>query len=531
MKVDLILRGGIVIDGTGNKPIVADVLVNGGKIVAIEKNSTAGANEIVDVTGKVVAPGFVDIHSHSDICPLVPYLPESKIYQGVTSELCGNCGISILPCSAESHEAIEKYCASELEIPMLGTEITTYTTAQYADYIKGHPVSGNYGMLVGHGTLRGCIMGFEDREPTEVEMQAMIERLDQEMTEGAFGMSLGLAYPPSCFAKTAELEKLAKVIAKHDGILAVHMRDECGGVLGSVQEMIDIAEHTGVHVQISHLKVMQTTNWHLFPQEMEMIDAANAKGLRVTCDQYPYVASALALSALLPHWAHDGGLEAMMNRVRHPSKELLEEMEVKMNGRGGPDGIMICSTRGAREDWEGKMIREVSDSLGMDPLHGALEILNVCGPEVFITTFAQDIEIVRQIFCRDDIATGSDGYGLSYNPEITKDKLHPRNFSTYPHALEWARKENLIPIETVIHKFSALPAQMMGLKDRGTLEAGKWADITVFDPNTIAEKATYSEPMQKPVGIEYVLVCGEFVLRDGKITDARPGKALLFGRD
>ena len=183
------------------------------------------ADEVPDVTGKIVAPGFIDVHSHSDICPLVSYLPESKIYQGVTSELCGNCGISIFPCCDEHREEIEQYCASELEIPMLDTRITTYTTKQYSDYIKNRPCSSNYAMLVGHGTLRGCIMGFEDREPTQEEMNAMIARLDSEMEEGAFGMSLGLAYPPSCFAKTNELEKLAAVVAKHGGILAVPAED------------------------------------------------------------------------------------------------------------------------------------------------------------------------------------------------------------------------------------------------------------------------------------------------------------------
>lgn len=531
MKYDFILRGGTVVDGTNRKPFRADVCVKDGKIAVIAENAAGEADEVLDVTGKIVAPGFIDAHSHSDICPLVSYLPESKIYQGVTSELCGNCGISIFPCCDEHREEIEQYCASELEIPMLDTKITTYTTKQYSDYIKNRPCSSNYAMLVGHGTLRGCIMGFEDREPTDEEMNAMVARLESEMEEGAFGMSLGLAYPPSCFAKTDELEKLAAVVAKHGGILAVHMRDECGGVLQSVQEMIDIAEHTGVHVQISHLKVMQTTNWHLFPQEIAMIDAANARGLHITCDQYPYEASALALSAMLPHWAHDGGNEAILENARHPSKKLFAEMEEKVNGRGGPDGIVVCSTRGKREDWEGKTLRQIADSLGVAPLQGVLEILKTCGTEVFIITFAQDLGIVRQIFCRDDIATVSDGYNLSMDPEITKDKLHPRCFGTFPHALEWARKEKLLPLETVVYKMTGLPAAMMGLRERGTLSVGKVADITVFDAETVADNATYSEPMQRPSGIEYVLVAGQVILRDGKITDAKPGKALLHSRD
>ncbi|MBQ1242718.1 MAG: amidohydrolase family protein, partial [Oscillospiraceae bacterium] len=202
MTYDLIIRGGTVVDGTNRPPFPADLFIKDGRIAAIGKDDGAEAARVIDAAGKIVSPGFVDIHTHSDICPLVPYLPESKIYQGVTSELGGNCGISILPCSDERRAEIEKYCASELEIPMLDTRIVTYTTRAYDEYIKARPTSSNYGMLVGHGTLRGCIMGFEDRDPSAEELEAMRERLDREMSEGAFGLSLGLAYPPSCFSKT-----------------------------------------------------------------------------------------------------------------------------------------------------------------------------------------------------------------------------------------------------------------------------------------------------------------------------------------
>ncbi|MBQ5800164.1 MAG: D-aminoacylase [Oscillospiraceae bacterium] len=531
MTYDLIIRGGTVVDGTNRPPFPADLFIKDGRIAAIGKDDGAEAARVIDAAGKIVSPGFVDIHTHSDICPLVPYLPESKIYQGVTSELGGNCGISILPCSDERRAEIEKYCASELEIPMLDTRIVTYTTRAYDEYIKARPTSSNYGMLVGHGTLRGCIMGFEDRDPSAEELEAMRERLDREMSEGAFGLSLGLAYPPSCFAKTEELVSLAQIVAKHDGILAVHMRDETSGVLDSVREMIHIAERTGVHVQISHLKIMQKTNWHLADEELALIDGANARGLRITCDQYPYTASALALSAFLPHWAHDGGMEAMMERVHHPTAQMLAEMDVKLEGRGGPKGIVICSTRGIREDWEGMTIEAIAASLGLDHLQAVLEILKTCGTEVFVITFAQDEGIVRRIFCRDDMATASDGHNLSLDPEITKDKLHPRNFGTFPHAIEWARDEKLLPLETVIYKITGLPAKMMGLTQHGTLEVGKVADVTIFDHAKVADRSTYSDPMQKPEGIETVIVAGEVILEAGKITDARPGRALLFGRD
>lgn len=529
MKYDRILRGGTVVDGTGAPGRRADLAMKDGRVFFPEAD--AEAEEILDVSGLTVCPGFIDIHSHSDICPLVPYLPESKLYQGATSELCGNCGISILPCNDERREEIENYCASELEIPMLGTKITTYSTAAYARHLEAHPMSTNYGMLVGHGTLRGAVMGFEDRPAAPEEMRRMEEILEQELLDGAFGMSLGLAYPPSCFAPPEELERLARVLARHDRLLTVHMRDEGAGVLDSVREMIGIAEKTGVHVQISHLKVMQKPNWKLFPEEMRLIDEANARGLRVTCDQYPYTASALALSALLPHYAHDGGIEAMLETVRRPDERLLRETSVKFETRGGANGVMVCSTRGVRPDWEGKFIGEIAEELGTDPLHAIMQILTLCGPEVFIITFAQDEKVVREVFSRPNIAVISDGYNLSYDPAITKDKLHPRCFSTFPHALAWARDEKLLPLETVIWKMTGLPARMMGLKTLGTLEEGKIADVTVFDPLRVKDRSTFTEPMQKPEGIEYVFVRGELIVDRGRITDARPGRALLCGTD
>ena len=529
MKYDWILKGGMLVDGTGAPGRKADLWVKDGRIFFPEEN--AEAERTLDVSGLVVSPGFIDIHSHSDICPLVPYLCESKLYQGVTSELCGHCGVSIFPCSDERRKEIENYYESEMEIPTLGTPITTYNTAQYAAHFDEKPMSSSYGMLVGHGTLRIEVIGFIDRPATPEELRRMEEILEEELKQGAFGMSLGLPYPPGCYAPQEELEALARVLARYDRLLTVHLRDEGAGMIGSVNEMIGIAEKTGVHLHISHLKVMQKPNWKLFPEVIRLIDGAKARGVRISCDQYPYTASALSLTALLPLWARDGGPAAMLERIQEPDERLLRETSDKFETRGGAQGIMICSTRGARPDWEGKYIGEIAQELGTDPLHAIMDILKICDLEVFIVTFAQDEKIVREVFSRPDVAVISDGFNLSYDPEIMKDKLHPRSFSTYPRALAWARDEHLLPLEAVVRKMTGLPAEMIGLKQRGFLKEGMIADVTVFDAERVRDKSTFIEPMQKPEGIEYVFVKGEMIVDRGRITDARPGRALLCGID
>ena len=526
---DLAIRNGLIVDGTRAPVRRADLWIKDGRIAGIGRFDGEAAKEI-DAAGKAVAPGFLDIHSHSDGCVLVPYRPESKLCQGVTFELCGNCGISILPSTPESRAEISEYFTSDLQLPMEGVEISTHTVTDYAEQSAAAPKAGNYGLLIGHGTLRGCVMGFENRNPTPDELRQLEERLAAEMERGAFGMSLGLIYPPSAFAETWELDALARVVRKHHGILSVHMRNEGPRVFEAADEMLGVAERTGVHLEISHLKIMTKSLWGRSQDLLDKIDAARARGADVTCDQYPYYASSTSMTAMIPKWAHDGGVPALMERVMHPGKRLLDDIAAEMESRGGPDRVLVASTRGGHPAWEGRTVEQIAGELSCGPVEAVVKILQTCGAGVSCIYFSQYEEDVERILRRTDIAVGSDGYGFSYDPAITRDMPHPRNFGTFPHAIELARDKKLLPLEDIIYKMTGLPAGIMGMSERGILAEGKAADITIFDPETIRDNSTFTDPVKRPSGIGTVLVAGTVVLEIGEFTGAAPGRVLLHGR-
>ena len=325
---DLIIQNGLIVDGTRRKPYRASLCIQDGRIARIAQESIpAGqARRVLDASGLAVAPGFIDIHSHSDACPLVDYQPESKLYQGVTTEIVGNCGTSILPNTPERLAANQEYFFSELELPVGDLQLNgLYHLEDYQKAVETHGCSANYGLLVGHGTLRAAVMGFDDRDPAPEELEAMKDLLARELEAGAFGMSLGLIYPPSAYGREEELTALARVLREHDALLTVHMRNEGPRIFQAVDEMLGIALRSGVHLQISHLKLMGKPQWGRAEELLERIEAARREGAVVTCDQYPYTATSTSLSALLPHWAHGGGVPAMLQRVKAPTQALKDE--------------------------------------------------------------------------------------------------------------------------------------------------------------------------------------------------------------
>ena len=339
---DLIIQNGLIVDGTRRKPYRASLCIQDGRIARIAQESIpAGqARRVLDASGLAVAPGFIDIHSHSDACPLVDYQPESKLYQGVTTEIVGNCGTSILPNTPERLAANQEYFFSELELPVGDLQLTgLYHLEDYQKAVEAHGCSANYGLLVGHGTLRAAVMGFDDRDPAPEELEAMKDLLARELEAGAFGMSLGLIYPPSAYGREEELTALARVLREHDALLTVHMRNEGPRIFQAVDEMLGIALRSGVHLQISHLKLMGKPQWGRAEELLERIEAARREGAVVTCDQYPYTATSTSLSALLPHWAHGGGVPAMLQRVKAPTQALKDETGEEMENRGPDSGL------------------------------------------------------------------------------------------------------------------------------------------------------------------------------------------------
>lgn len=514
------LINGLVVDGSGRKPYHANVYVADGKIAAITE-AMLPAKETLDVSGLAITPGFIDTHSHADLAHFKDYPMLSKVAQGVTMELVGNCGTSVMPALGDRLDQINQHLKAKK-----GRDSFLSVT----DYAREGNEKGacmNYGTLIGHSNLRLAVMGFVNRDPSPKEMEEMTALLDREMQRGAFGMSLGLIYPPSAFCKTWELVELAKVIAKYDGILAVHMRNEGPKIFEAVQEMVDIAEQSGVHVQISHLKLAGKPQWGKHPQLLKMITDARARGLNITCDQYPFPASSTGLSALVPHWAHEGGSAQMVERLKAKEGDICEKIAEIIESRGGPQCVFVVTTHGSNPQCDGKFINQLMEELSMNAVEVVLKLLidgNGAISCIYFTMSEQDMLAIMQ---QDYICVGSDGSSMSHDPEITRYSPHPRNFAAFTQYFQTVREHKLLPLEQAVYKVTGLPAVILGIRDRGLLQEGMAADIAVFDPEKIASRSTFAESRAWPVGVYHVLVNGQFSIRDGEPTGCNPGKVLL----
>lgn len=512
---DLILKNGLVIDGTGAAPYSANVCILDGKIAAITAESPE-AKEILDVNGLAVTPGFVDIHSHSDAQPFTGNVYDNYLLQGVTTQVVGNCGTAMVPTFSLIPGKENDYSMSKRGHKGF---------ASVADYLneltKMQPMA-NYCTLAGHANLRSSVIGYEDRIPTDEEMALMCQKLDEEMKKGAFGMSLGLIYPPSSFAEKEELVALAKVIAKRNGILSVHMRNEGPRLFQSVEEMLEIARLSGVHLQISHLKLMGKPQWGKAPQLTAMIEKAQAEGVTVTCDQYPFPASSTNLTALVPRWAADGGTQAMLKRVEAKEATILADIAREMDNRGGPHCVLVVGPN-RFATYVGKTIQDISVEVGLSPEETVRKVLLETKATAKCIYFSMDEGDIHHIMQKDWVCVGSDG---SDQCIATAPAIHPRNFATFPQYFQTVREHKLLPPEKMVHKATGLTASILGMTDRGTLEVGKWADICVFDPEHFSSHSTFLTPQKPPVGMYHVLVNGQFAVKNHAITQARCGKAI-----
>ena len=519
MRYDLILSGGLVIDGTGRKPYMANVCVQDGKIACITTD-TADAKEILDVSGLAVTPGFIDTHSHSDANLLLDAPTESKLAQGVTTEIIGNCGMSVLPATEGYYQEIDDYVQLNY-----GTHARN-SVSDYARDVEEKGLSINCGMLVGHSMLRMAVMGFVNRDPDAREMEQLKQLLDRELRRGAKGMSLGLIYPPSAFSSQEELVELSKVIAQHNAILAVHMRNEGAKVFEAVDEMITIGELSGAHIHISHLKLMGKPQWGRSQELLNKIRAARDRGVHITCDQYPFHASSTLVTAMVPHWAHAGGPEAMMRRLENREGTIYQEIQKEMENRGGPHAVLVVSTKGAHPAWEGKFMDEISQELGVDPVDAVIRVVLETKTVGECIYFSMDRQDVLNIMKEQYICVGSDGNALSFDKNFTKSNVHPRHFAAFSEYFQTVREEQLMPLETAVHKATGLAAEIMNIKDRGVLAEGMAADIAVFQPDTFGSCSTFMESRIPPVGMRHVLVNGKFAVQDGVITQNRNGKVI-----
>ncbi|PYN36212.1 MAG: hypothetical protein DME01_09510 [Candidatus Rokuibacteriota bacterium] len=523
---DLLIRGGHVIDGTGAPGIDADVSVSSGRIVAVEHRSSRPAHRVIDARGQVVAPGLIDIHTHSDFTlPLNPRA-ESKIRQGVTLEVVGNCGFSAAPALPDRVAMLREYLAPSA--PSLPFAETTFT-----EYVAGFPASSvNVILQIGHHTLRLMTAGMENRPLTSAETSTMEILLAEALAAGAWGLSSGLFTAPGCYADPAEIHALARVLRRHGAAYSSHIRDEADHVGDAVREAIEVAEATGVHVQIAHLKLSGVDNWGGARRLLGEIAAARARGLPVDCDAYPYDTATNPLRNLLPRWIVEGGIPAMLDRLGRAEArariraDLAREGLTNFGRIPSWDVVRVAIAPNQPQD-AGRTLGEIARRRRVDPLDAVCDFLiaDRGATRILITSMSE--KDVHEITGTPWVLVGSDANALATSGVTSQGKPHPRSYGTHARLLgTFVRDLGLLSLPTAIHKTTGASAAALGLVDRGLLRAGCWADVTVFDPARIADLATYDEPHQYSVGVSTVLVNGEVVLDGGDHTGTLPGRVL-----
>jgi N-acyl-D-amino-acid deacylase len=522
---DFAIKNGLIVDGCREKPFIGSVYTKGNHIAQICKDPSLPAAQSIDAHDLVVAPGFVDIHSHSDLSFLSTPTLAGKLLQGVTFELTGQCGISAIPINEQNRAETLRTVGTSMGVFFNESAFDAVDFSTYRQALTENGIAINQSMLIGHGTLRSFVIGFEMRQLTSEELSRMCRILEDLLSQGALGLSLGLIYPPGSFCETDELIALATVVAQADKLLAVHMRDEGSNVFHAFDEIVEVARRTGVRLQISHLKLMGTTQMGNADKLLQKLEEARRSGIQIHCDQYPYTASSTTLSALLPQWALDGGTEMLISRLHDPSQwaQILADGTPKLLERGGSQSVVICQTANLYQEFEGKTLAEVAVAMKCSEWEAIREILTRTNASTYCAYHCIDRGDMLKIMARDDIAVASDGtaYDLSNLP----GKPHPRSIGTFPRFISIVREERLMPLEEAVYKMSALPARLIGLGDRiGKLTPGFPADITIFDFNETRDNATFEDPGRSPSGIAYVLVNGTLVLQNSVIAKSRPGK-------
>jgi N-acyl-D-amino-acid deacylase len=526
MKLDLKIEGATVIDGTGRSGGRTDVGVRDETIVAVGDLSRESAGSSLHASGKVLAPGFIDMHSHSDWALWGNRRAESKIRQGVTTEVVGNCGFSPAPVSDEHLDAVRQFA---LRLP----KALDFRWRSMREYLRAFDAGGtalNVVHLVGHGTLRVAAMGFARRAPDTGELTRMQKLMADAMDDGAWGMSTGLIYAPGSYATTDEIAQVAAVAARHRGFYASHIRGEGATLLDAVAEAIEIGRRADMPVQVSHVKAAGRPHWGKVTDALALIDAAAADGLDVMADVYPYTASSTSLRTMLPDWALEGGLDAMADRLRDPATRARLRTEMEQPGglaaRVGWDNVMVSSCT-QRTDAEGRRMSEIAAARGVDPFEAAVDLLLDEGGRGSMILFQLDEADVRRALVHPRVMIGSDGYALAPTGEMAGGKPHPRSYGTFPRVLgEYAREQRLLSLSQAIHKMTGMPARRLRLRDRGEIRVGAKADLVLFDARRVADAATYETPARYPEGIEHVIVNGRFVIKSGEHTGSLPGKVL-----
>ena len=527
---DVIIRGGTLYDGAGGKPYVADIAIDKDVISAIGNLDDARATVEIDAAGLAVAPGFINMLSWANESLIEDGRSQSDIRQGVTLEVMGE-GNSMGPLNAAMKQEILDRQSD------IHYDVEWDTLGQYLEYLEARGVSTNVASFIGAATPRKYVIGYDDRAPTPEELERMQQLVREAMREGAMGVASSLMYPPGLFADTAELIALSEAAAEFDGMYISHLRDEGAHMLEAVEELITIAREAGIRAEIYHLKSSGQQNWHLFDEAVQMIEDARAEGLQITADVYTYPAGSTGLNVTIPPWVQEGGFDASLERMQDPElrKRIKEEMNTPSDEwenmfliAGSLDNILLVNFRNEKlKPLTGKTLAEIIEMRGTSPEDTIMDLIVEDGSRVGAVYFTQSEDIVREAVALPWVSFNSDAGSLAPEGVFLKSNPHPRAYGSFARVLaKYVREEKVITLEEAIRKLSGLPAKNLKLDRRGELQEGYFADVVVFDPETIQDHATFVEPHQYATGVLHVFVNGVQVLKDGEHTGATPGRVV-----
>ncbi|MBI3379013.1 MAG: D-aminoacylase [Nitrospirae bacterium] len=534
-KIDLLIKNGTIFDGTGAELFEADIGIARDKIAFIDKNSKfkiQNSKKFIDAKGLAVAPGFIDTHAHSEFTLLADPRAEGKLLQGITTEINGNCGLSAAPLYGEAFEHREK------DLAELGIKERWSTFEEYFRILEGRGIALNFVTLAGHGNIRASVIGYKDTKPTASELKKMQALSQKAIDAGAIGLSTGLIYPPGIYSDTEELIELCKYLNGNSKfknqnskfIYTSHMRSEGKGLIESIKEIIRIGKEANIKVHISHIKTSGKENWHKIDEAISLINSARKRGLKVTCDRYPYTASSTDLDTILPSWTYEGGAEEELRRLKSPS--VLEKIKKEIL-HGHPDNdywkkVSMSSVASQKNKWmEGKTLSYISRKINKSPVDALFKILIEERLRAGAIFSSMNEDNLKRFLSLPYAMIGSDSSARSRTGLTCKGKPHPRGFGSFPRFLgRYVRDNKLMSMTSAVHKITMLPAKTFGINGRGVLKKGAFADIVVFDPERIIDRATFDKPFLKPGGIYYVIVNGLTEVAKGEITGATAGKIL-----
>jgi N-acyl-D-amino-acid deacylase len=526
---DIVIKGGNVYDGTGGPPRRADIGILKDRIVAIGKLNRASATTIVDAKGLAVAPGFINMLAHSESSLIIDPRSLSELKQGVTTQIFGE--FSMGPLTEEMKQRLRETRGDNQY------QIEWTTLAEYLTYLEKRGISQNVASFIGAATIREHVIGLEDKQPTPAQLDEMRDLVRREMESGALGITTALIYPPAFFAKTDELIELCKVAAKYKGKYTTHMRSEGNQLLEAVQETIRISREAGLPAEIYHLKASGESNWPKMDEVIRMIEEARRQGVKITADMYTYPAGGTGLDAAMPPWVFDGGREAAYKRLQDPAtrQKIAQSIRTPTNEwenlyllAGSADRILLASFRTEKlKPLAGKTLAEVAKMRGKDPVETIMDLVLEDRSRIGTIYFLMSEENIKKQIRRPWVSFGSDAASIAPEGNVLRSSAHPRAYGNFARLLgKYVRDEKVISLTEAIRRLTGLPATNLELDQRGFLKPGMFADVVVFDPKTIGDRATFENPHQLSVGVRDVFVNGLQVLKNGEHTGAKPGRAL-----